>query len=130
MMFTPAQNFRAVDSDCPSPLASASMPKRAAVSTLEAPAMKRQSTDASSEVVKEFVVHSFDELDMTKLSVKQRITEKKEKPSFNTSYDHARLLINLAPKKMWQYIPYAIEDSKYAKQEGGEHRNGQSASGP
>lgn len=104
-MFTPAQNFRALDFDQRSPPGS--------------PVMTKRSATAASETVKEFVVHSFDEIDVSKLSVKQRGTQKNEKPYFNVSYDHHKLLINLAPKKKWQHIPFAIEGSKYAKQEEG-----------
>ena len=104
-MFSPAQNFRALDFDHQSPP--------------QSPAMTKRSAEAAAETVKEFVVHSFDTIDINKLSVKQRGAQKNEKPYFNVSYDHHRLLINLAPKKKWQYIPFAIEGSKYAKKEEG-----------
>ena len=100
-MFSPAQNFCNLDLDSRSP------------------AMTKRSAEAAAETAKEFVVHSFDEIDVSKLSVKQRGTQKNEKPVFNTSYDHHKLVINLTPKKKWQYIPFAIESSKYARKEEG-----------
>lgn len=102
MMFSPAQNFRSQDFVAPSP---------------RSLAMKR-SADASSESVKEFAVHSFDEVDLSKLSVTQRADQKNGKPFFNASYDNQRFIVNLAPKKKWLQIPYAIESSKYAREEG------------
>ena len=82
--------------------------------------MTKRSAAAASEIVKEFPVHAVDELDISKFVVKQRGEPKNGKPFFTTSYDGQRLSINLAPKKKWLYLPYAIENSTYAaKEEGG-----------
>ena len=82
--------------------------------------MPKRSADAAAEAVKEFVAQSFDEIDPSKLLVKQRGgVQKNEKPFFTVSYDRQRLLVNLTPRKKWLQLPFAIESSKYARKEDG-----------
>ena len=80
--------------------------------------MTKRSAAAASETVKEFPVHAYEELDLTKFLVKQRGEQKNGKPSFNASYDGQKLSVNLTPKTKWLHLPYAVDSSKYAKEEG------------
>ena len=56
--------------------------------------MTKRSAAAAAETVKEFLVRTFDELDLSKFLVKQRGEQKNGKPSFNASYDGQKLSIN------------------------------------
>ena len=106
MFTTPALNFRNLEfeAQCVNP---------------PSPAMSKRSADSAAETVKEFAVHSIDEIDMAQFSVKQRGQQKNGKPFFNASYANSKLLVNLTPKKKWLHLPFSIESSRYAKKEEG-----------
>ena len=102
-MFSSAQNFRNFDS----------------TSDNSHSAMTKRSAAAASETVKEFVVRTFDELDMTNFAVTQRGQSKDDRHVFSTSYDHQKLVMNLTPGKPWLKLAWPIQTSTYAQKEEG-----------
>ena len=82
--------------------------------------MTKRSAAASAETVKEFVVRTFEELDIANFAVTQRVKQKKDDKTpefFHASYDHQKLVINLTPGKSWFKLPWAIQAQMYFDQQ-------------